>query len=92
MGVRLVPKTPKHTCAPPPTPGPPHFPHCINNPHSDPDRPKWEKAGDLLAAEAPIKAFLYKSAANGTIPLPGEVGAIAGGPPCQGVSGLNRCV
>ncbi len=24
------------------------------------------------------------------IPLPGDVDAVMGGPPCQGVSGLNR--
>ena len=27
---------------------------------------------------------------RGYLPLPGEVGAVVGGPPCQGVSGLNR--
>jgi site-specific DNA-cytosine methylase len=34
--------------------------------------------------------FVRKLCAIGYIPLPGEVDCIMGGPPCQGVSGLNR--
>ena len=35
--------------------------------------------------------FVKDCHARKQIPLPGEVDMIMGGPPCQGISGLNRC-
>ena len=37
-----------------------------------------------------LAAFVRRERATGRIPLPGQVDCIMGGPPCQGVSGLNR--
>ena len=39
---------------------------------------------------AQLAPFVEKMRASGYIPLPGDVDIIMGGPPCQGVSGLNR--
>ena len=39
---------------------------------------------------AQLAPFVQKMRASGYIPLPGDVDIIMGGPPCQGVSGLNR--
>ena len=45
-----------------------------------------------VRATAPtqVAAFVEKLRSSGRIPLPGQVGVVMGGPPCQGVSGLNR--
>ena len=40
--------------------------------------------------DAQLAAFVKGLRAQGCLPLPGEVGVVVGGPPCQGVSGLNR--
>lgn len=37
-----------------------------------------------------LASFVQKLRASKYIPLPGDVDIIMGGPPCQGVSGLNR--
>ncbi len=37
-----------------------------------------------------MAAFIKRIRAEGVIPLPDDVDAVMGGPPCQGVSGLNR--
>lgn len=34
--------------------------------------------------------WVKRTRARKAIPLPGDVQVIMGGPPCQGVSGLNR--
>ncbi|BDA50272.1 probable DNA (cytosine-5)-methyltransferase 3 [Coccomyxa sp. Obi] len=50
---------------------------------------EWVKEDDL-ACEAKLAEFVKKIRRHGVIPLPGDVDAVMGGPPCQGVSGLNR--
>jgi DNA (cytosine-5)-methyltransferase 1 len=37
-----------------------------------------------------LAEWVKRTRASRAIPLPGDVDAITGGPPCQGVSGLNR--
>ena len=44
----------------------------------------------LLPLSTQLGPFVRELCAIGYIPLPGDVDCIMGGPPCQGVSGLNR--
>lgn len=37
-----------------------------------------------------LAAYVQELKAKAYIPLPGDVDVVMGGPPCQGVSGLNR--
>lgn len=37
-----------------------------------------------------MAAFVRELRSVGYLPLPGDVDCIMGGPPCQGLSGLNR--
>eukprot|EP00877_Chromochloris_zofingiensis_P009059 jgi/Chrzof1/4406/Cz14g11270.t1 len=53
-------------------------------------QPEWEHASSLVGASPPLTKFLVDMAASRRIPQPGDVHLVAGGPPCQGVSGLNR--
>ncbi len=43
-----------------------------------------------MAVALQLAPFVQKMRDSGYIPLPGDVDIIMGGPPCQGVSGLNR--
>ena len=45
---------------------------------------------DGLCCELQLANYVHELWATNYIPLPGEVDIIMGGPPCQGVSGLNR--
>ena len=49
------------------------------------------KAFSFIFCAAPqIAAFVRDWRARRQVPLPGQVDVVCGGPPCQGMSGLNR--
>ncbi|XP_078173735.1 DNA (cytosine-5)-methyltransferase CMT2-like isoform X2 [Carex rostrata] len=50
----------------------------------------WESIEGLSNCEEVMKEFVTEGYRKNLLPLPGEVGAICGGPPCQGISGYNR--
>ncbi|MEW5305299.1 MAG: hypothetical protein WDW36_007850 [Sanguina aurantia] len=60
----------------------------------------WVKQSDMektsltgrgrVDVRADLARFMKKATAANLLPLPGQVDLVAGGPPCQGVSGLNR--
>jgi hypothetical protein len=54
--------------------------------------PCWERASDLggSTASAALRMFMRGWRRLRRLPEPGSVGLVAGGPPCQNVSGLNR--
>ncbi|KAM0881579.1 hypothetical protein ACQ4PT_032866 [Festuca glaucescens] len=56
----------------------------------DPSQDTWESVGSLSDSPDCIKEFVENGYRESILPLPGCVDVICGGPPCQGVSGLNR--
>eukprot|EP00775_Hariotina_reticulata_P007661 gene7661-7864_t len=50
----------------------------------------WEHQQLLRGAVQPMRRFMLHMLADKTIPMPGDVQLLTGGPPCQNVSGLNR--
>ncbi|KAI8463386.1 MAG: hypothetical protein J3K34DRAFT_495628 [Monoraphidium minutum] len=57
------------------------------------EAPVWVRTRDLLADarnKPAIARFVAQQRRDRTIPLPGDVHVVAGGPPCQGISGLNQ--
>lgn len=50
----------------------------------------WEPEENLTGCEGSLNAFVQSMRSTGDLPLPGDVDVVVGGPPCQGVSGLNR--
>ncbi|KAJ4912647.1 DNA (cytosine-5)-methyltransferase CMT2 [Raphanus sativus] len=50
----------------------------------------WEPAEELSNCEDAMREFVTRGFKNKILPLPGGVGVICGGPPCQGISGYNR--
>ncbi|CAN8274525.1 unnamed protein product [Cochlearia groenlandica] len=50
----------------------------------------WEPAEELSNCEDAMREFVTNGFKTKILPLPGGVGVICGGPPCQGISGYNR--
>ncbi|XP_019087809.1 PREDICTED: DNA (cytosine-5)-methyltransferase CMT2-like isoform X2 [Camelina sativa] len=50
----------------------------------------WELAEGLSNCQDAIREFVTSGFKSKILPLPGGVGVICGGPPCQGISGYNR--
>ncbi|XP_037427376.1 DNA (cytosine-5)-methyltransferase CMT1-like [Triticum dicoccoides] len=56
----------------------------------DPSYDSWEPIDGLSDSPECIKEFVQRGYRESILPLPGSVDVICGGPPCQGISGLNR--
>ncbi|CAH2078574.1 unnamed protein product [Thlaspi arvense] len=50
----------------------------------------WEPAAELSNCQDAMREFVTSGFKAKILPLPGGVGVICGGPPCQGISGYNR--
>ncbi|XP_058768023.1 DNA (cytosine-5)-methyltransferase CMT2-like isoform X1 [Vicia villosa] len=50
----------------------------------------WEPIENLRNCKQIIQDFVREGIQSKLLPLPGEVGVVCGGPPCQGISGYNR--
>ncbi|GAX80751.1 hypothetical protein CEUSTIGMA_g8186.t1 [Chlamydomonas eustigma] len=51
---------------------------------------RWVKDSEMPACEIEMREFVARERAELQIPVRGDVDMIMGGPPCQGLSGLNR--
>ncbi|WCJ29036.1 DNA (cytosine-5)-methyltransferase CMT2 [Euphorbia peplus] len=50
----------------------------------------WEPENSLINCQDCVRDFVRCGFKSKILPLPGDVGVICGGPPCQGISGYNR--
>ncbi|XP_020528962.1 DNA (cytosine-5)-methyltransferase 1 isoform X2 [Amborella trichopoda] len=50
----------------------------------------WEPIGSLGKCQERTREFVQEGIKANILPLPGDVGIVCGGPPCQGISGYNR--
>ncbi|DBA74077.1 TPA: hypothetical protein ACH3X1_010890 [Trebouxia sp. C0004] len=57
--------------------------------HDSPDGTTWEHEKNLNCDDILFK-FACKVRREKHVPLPGDIDIVIGGPPCQGVTGLNR--
>ncbi|GFZ16619.1 chromomethylase 2 [Actinidia rufa] len=55
-----------------------------------PDEDTWELIEELSNCQEGIEDFVRRGFKSKILPLPGDVGVLCGGPPCQGISGYNR--
>lgn len=55
-----------------------------------PDDDTWELIEGLSNCQDRIQDFVRQGINSKILPLPGDVGVVCGGPPCQGISGYNK--
>lgn len=62
----------------------------VNPDTGRPWEPTWEPMENCAGARIAMHQMVLREVESMRIPIPGLVDIVVGGPPCQGVSGLNR--
>eukprot|EP00271_Cylindrocystis_brebissonii_P008671 TRINITY_DN23144_c0_g1_i1.p1 TRINITY_DN23144_c0_g1~~TRINITY_DN23144_c0_g1_i1.p1 ORF type:complete len:1126 (+),score=241.94 TRINITY_DN23144_c0_g1_i1:255-3632(+) len=55
-----------------------------------PSADTWEPIDNLIGCQENLEVFAKEVRSKQLLPMPGTVGIVCGGPPCQGISGHNR--